>query len=132
MDLEDAKKLIPEEDVAFLSEKGYSFDILKNGNDVLVTLHKFPLPDVYEPNIVDLRVVLGPGYPNANPDMFWTSPWVKLKTTGADPQNSSEAAAYPDGQWQRWSRHYESGWRPGIDGLRAFLASIRSELNRQV
>lgn len=130
MDLEESKKHLPEVDAEFLVEKEYNFDLLTHGNNLLVTIHAFELPDAYDPKIVDLRIVLGPGYPNGNPDMFWTRPWVKLKSKNADPDRSSSPTQYPDGQWQQWSRHFGDGWRPGVDGLRQYLASVKSELRR--
>lgn len=132
MDLEEAKKHLPEEDAEFLIEKEYDFALLQHGNDLLLTIHKYELPDAYEPQVVSLRIVLGSGYPNANPDMFWTMPWVKLKSTSADPEASSQPVDYPDGRWQRWSRHFNDGWRPGVDGLRQYLAAVRRELNRRI
>ena len=124
--------MLPEDDVEFLAEKVLAPDIVKNGGDLLVTFRGFVLPAVYEPSTVDLRIVLGASYPNANPDMFWTRPWVKLKANGNDPEASSYSQPFADGQWQRWSRHFHQGWRPGVDGLRTYLATVRRELQRGV
>lgn len=132
MELDEAKQQLPEDDAEFLIEKEYDFAFLQQGSNLLLTIHGFELPDTYDPRIVDLRIVLGPAYPKANPDMFWTNPWVRLKSNGTDPQASSHPTEYPDGRWQRWSRHFNDGWRPSIDGLRQYLTAVRRELNRRV
>jgi len=32
--------------------------------------------------------------------------------------------------WQRWSRHIQGQWRPGIDNLATYLAYVRRCLDR--
>lgn len=131
LDVEAAKLLLPEDDIEYLEEKELDVDVVKLGSDVHVIIHNYQLPAAYAPRTVDLRVILPAGYPASTPDMFWTFPWVKVVSTNADPEGSSEPATYGDDKrWQRWSRHYQEGWRSSIDGLRSYLASIRREIDK--
>jgi len=117
--------LLPELDVEFLDEKGFDCEVVQANGEVKVSIPNFPIPAHYTPRSATLMLRLPAGYPNANPDMFWTSPDVKL-LNGAFPQN----ADYHDpsgGNWQRWSRHDQS-WSAGTDNLRSKIASVRREL----
>ena len=119
--------LLPEIDAEFLQEKGFENEIIQVGGEVRVVLHDFSLPEQYTPRSANLMLRLPSGYPNANPDMFWTNPVVKL-TTGSYPLNAEYLDPTADG-WQRWSRHDQS-WRGGVDNLRTKLASVRRELQK--
>jgi|SRR4051794_18212571 hypothetical protein len=120
------EKLLPELDLEYLDTKGYKYDLLRVGAEVRVIIRGYDLPPAYSPNKTDLMLRLPSGYPQSNPDMFWTRPDVKL-SGGAYPNRADYYDPGADG-WQRWSRH--SDWRPGIDNLRTKLASVRRELAR--
>ncbi|CAN5152777.1 hypothetical protein BH09GEM1_BH09GEM1_22640 [soil metagenome] len=120
--------LLPQRDRDYLESKEMIFTLSSVGAEVHLTLHEFVFPEAYVPMQSDLRIVLPPGYDSANPDMFWTRPSVKL-LSGALPLTADYMQTFADGVWQRWSRHFE-GWRPGVDGLRSYVASIRRELSR--
>ena len=114
-------------DQEFLVEKGYDFEVAEVGAMLHVILHGFPLPAAYLPRSVDLLIRLPAGYPNAQPDMFWTSPQVTL-ANGQSPNRADVNEPHGGRTWQRWSRHWATPWRPGVDGLNTFLTSIHSEL----
>ncbi len=119
--------VLPEIDAEFLGEKGFDCEVVQAAGEVRVILHKFPFPAQYTPRQANLMVRLSAGYPNGNPDMFWTNPDVKL-ADGRWPLN----AEYHDpsaGGWQRWSRH-DNSWRAGIDNLRTKMASVRREIEK--
>ena len=119
---------LPEADREFLDEKGYRYTVENVGGFMHVIIHDFELPPAYTPRTCDLLIRLPPGYPNANPDMFWTRPNVKL-AAGNWPANADHLQDFSGSSWQRWSRHFPDGrWRAGIDGLDTYLASIRREL----
>jgi hypothetical protein len=120
------EKLLPELDLEYLDTKGYKYDLIRVGAEVRVIIHGYDLPPAYSPNKTDLVLRLPSGYPQRNPDMFWTRPDLKL-SGGAYPNRADYHDPGADG-WQRWSRH--SDWRPGIDNLRTKLASVRRELAR--
>ncbi|MEA2875118.1 MAG: hypothetical protein QOF14_314 [Hyphomicrobiales bacterium] len=127
----DPNELLPEADREFLTDSGYDFSVKQINEQVHVVLHNFPLPK-YQPPQADLLAILPNGYPNGNPDMFWTSPDVKLPS-GAFPLRAEVHETYAERKWQRWSRHFDKGkWRAGIDNLRSYLTSVRAELAKGV
>lgn len=121
--------LLPEEDIAYVEEKALDFELSSHGGEVHLILKSFELGDAYSPTHADLLIIFPAGYPNANPDMFWTRPAVKLKS-GSTPVQANVHQDFPSGRWQRWSRHLQNGWRPGIDGLRTYIAAVRIELTK--
>jgi hypothetical protein len=70
--------LLPDVDVEFLVEKGFEFEEHQASGEVQLIIRSFPLPAAYLPRACDLLLKLPAGFPNANPDMFWTSPTIKL------------------------------------------------------
>lgn len=127
--VEDVEDLVPEIDRDFLVEKGYKFSARRVGADVHVVIENFPFPAAYTPRVANLLIILPAGYPNANLDMFRTIPDVML-ASGGWPKNADNRETYEAVSWQRWSRHFNSAWRQGIDNLRTFAASIKHELDK--
>jgi Prokaryotic E2 family E len=115
---------LPEIDYRFLEEKGWQYEVVVGPGEVRVYIRGFELPAAYAPRLSDLLVRLPMGYPQANPDMFWTRPDVLL-ARGGYPNRADYHDPTADG-WQRWSRH--GGWRPGVDNLRSKLAAVKHEL----
>jgi len=121
--------MLPEEDEEFLKEKGYAYREAVENGFTHVIISDFSFPEAYTPRQAEMLIRLPPLYPKAQPDMFWTRPNVKL-TSGAWPLASATMENYLELPWQRWSRHWQHAWRPSIDGLRTFIASIIRELSR--
>lgn len=125
--------LLLDEDREFLQESGGQFEVheenVGGSNEVHVILKDFKLPDEYLPSTVDLLFRLPPGYNTAIIDLFWASPWVKLRS-GSDPEACSGTGNFCGKTWQQWSRHYQ-GWRPNVDNLRSFVAAVNKELQRR-
>lgn len=120
-----------ESDEEYLRVKGYNFEVAAQGAELHVIIHDFSLPDSYSERSVNLLVRLPAGYPNAHPDMFWTIPRVTL-TNGQLPKGATVNEDHGGRTWQRWSRHWTTPWRPGIDGLDTFLVAIRSEISKGI
>src|SRR5688572_341543 len=122
-------KLIPESDREFLDEKGFEYEIEQAAGFLHIIIRRFELPAAYLPRTCDLMIRLPGGYPNANPDMFWTRPDVRLADGGGIPLQAAHHQDLNGLSWQRWSRHFPDGrWRPGVDGLDTFIACVRREL----
>ena len=128
-----------EDDLEFLKSKEWKYTVRVVGGESHVIFHEFSLPTAYTPERVDLLVRLPAAYPNANPDMYWTRQDVTLKATGQFPEASAHHEVpgsgagveyYENQKWQRWSRHYAEGWRPGVDGLRTYMGAVVRDLNR--
>lgn len=76
-----------------------------------------------------MLVRLPPGFPDAAPDMFWLDPAVHGSDGRVFP--GTEASQIFIGRtWQRWSRHIQQEWRPGIDNLATYMAYIRRCLDQ--
>jgi hypothetical protein len=129
--VEELEDLVPETDRDYLKEKGFTFKATRVGADVHVVIQDFLLPVAYLPRTANLLIILPAGYPNANLDMFWTFPDVKL-VNGGVPQNCDHHQTYDGISWQRWSRHFNSAWRQGVDNIRTFIASVKHELKKGI
>src|SRR3954464_4335827 len=105
--------LLPEDDVRYLSAKEHKYEVVQDSGEIFVLIHDYALPPCYLPASCTLLIKLLPGYPNTNPDMFWTTPAVRL-ASGAVPAAAEVIEVYEGKQWQRWSRHAQQ-WRPGVD-----------------
>src|SRR6185369_10389104 len=127
-----ADVVLLDEDAAYLKEKRYDYELLPEGSELHVVIKGFPFPtSLYSPSSADLLIKIPPGYPNTQLDMFWTDPEIK-KANGQPPQASDTREQHHERTWQRWSRHYVSGWRPGIDRLKHFIQSIHMELKKGI
>jgi hypothetical protein len=131
LDTVASEALLPEIDRDFLEDKGYTYTVARAGGEILLIIRDYDLGAAYMPARADLMIVLPAGYPNASPDMFWTFPTVKL-ANGSWPTQAQHHQVYGDRNWQRWSRHFHLGWRPGVDNLRPYLAAIRKELAKGI
>jgi Prokaryotic E2 family E len=120
--------LIPQDDVEFLTEKGYDYELAQVGNEIHLVIHRFPFPS-YVPKEADILIRILSGYPQTAVDMFYTIPDVRL-ASGAFPQNCDQHPAIGAKTWQQWSRHLT--WRSGIDNLRTFLAAVVAEINKGI
>lgn len=131
MSAEAIEDLVPEIDREFLAEKNLKFSVSRVGGDSHIVIHEFDFPEAYTPRKANLLIILPAGYPNADPNMFWTEPVVKL-ASGNFPERADTHAVYNGKSWQRWSRHFVNPWRQGVDNLRTFFMTIRRELARGV
>lgn len=120
--------LIPEDDIAFLDEKGFAYDLAEVPGEVLLTLHDFPFPK-YAPSAAEMLIRIPAGYPQAALDMFFAIPDVKLPS-GAFPQSCAQHAVIGGKTWQQWSRH--TTWRAGVDSLRSFLSAVIREIDKGI
>lgn len=118
-----------ESDEQYLESKGYVYDVEVQGNMLHLIIRGFPFPSAYSVEKADVLIRIPAGYPNGQLDMFWTSPKVTL-ANGAIPDRANVDQDLGGIKWQRWSRHWPSPWRSGIDGLDTFIASIHNELRR--
>ena len=130
MTSESAKDQLPEIDREFLDKKGFDYEVTKVGGELHLVIRDFDFP-AYAPSKANLLIIIPAGYPNAQLDMFWTNPDVKLPN-GAWPAQCQHHQEHSGKSWQRWSRHFQQAWRSGIDGLRTFMASIRAEISKGI
>lgn len=121
---------LPEADVACLAERGIQYSISAEANMTCIVFPGYQLPPGYDRPASDLLVRLNPGFPDVPPDMWWFNPPIHL-ADGRKVQATEVKERHLGRDWQRWSRHFNSGqWRSGIDSLESFLALIHRELER--
>jgi hypothetical protein len=116
--------LLPEPDMEYLLQKGYTYELISQGSSIHLIVRNFPFSERFKPRQADLLIVLPAAYPNAKLDMFWVFPEVKYNDGSAAPATNHQQE-FHGRVWQRWSRHGE--WRGGIDNLRSFISTIKKE-----
>ena len=124
--------MLPDSDIAYLNERGISYQLANEANMTCVIISTWPLPPGFNHANADLLLRLNAGYPDIPPDMWWFSPDVTL-ASGERLPATEVVEPYLNRTWHRWSRHFNAGqWQSGIDGLESYLALIRAELHRCV
>ncbi len=118
-----------ESDQQYLESKGYVYEVEIQGSMLHLIIRDFPFPSAYSVEKADVLIRIPAGYPNSQLDMFWTIPHISLANGGA-PARTNHRQNFGDKVWQRWSRHWQAPWRPGVDGLDTFIAAIHNELKR--
>jgi hypothetical protein len=116
--------MLPEGDRQALDALGVPYEVTTEDGFIVVTIEQFPVPPGLQPSATALLVRLPPGFPDAAPDMFWADPPVRAVGGAAIP-GTEATQAFGTRTWQRWSRHIQGQWRPGIDNLATYLAYIR-------
>lgn len=112
----------------YLEDKDVHFDEIFEDNQAAIVIDPWELPrDKYDSEQVSLLLLLPNGYPDAAPDMFYVSPWIKYKDSLNLPNATTASFDFHGTNWQRWSRHW-SDWRPGIDGIQTWLVKVRYAL----
>jgi hypothetical protein len=121
---------LPESDEAYLNEKAHVWELMSDGSGgAALVIRDFRLfPGKYDRSSINLMIRIPAGYNNAALDMYYVDPPIRLVSTGAYPQAAESFEQHAGRQWQRFSRHLQQPWRPGIDGLPMFLALIQREL----
>lgn len=115
---------LPAKDREYLESKSIEYEEHEEGGHKGVILKARPLPaGRFDTEKADILILLPSGYPDAAPDMFYLSPWVKLTNGGRYPRKADQPFKFKDQSWQRWSRHNRE-WRPGADGIRTMLKRV--------
>ena len=112
----------------YLTDKGYAFSEQADNGLAGLIIEPWKLPDgKYDHREVSLLLLLPDGYPDSPPDMFHVYPWIKVQGCGDWPNAAAASRNFHGRRWQRWSRHW-SDWRPGVDGMAAWLVRVRHAL----
>ena len=102
-------------------------EITEDGGVINLVFRDYSVPSGYNSPATDLLVRIPLSYPDAGPDMFWTSPSLTL-ASGAAPKAAESMETYINHQWRRFSWH--TNWRPTTDNLHGYLHFIRWRLER--
>ncbi len=121
---------LPVRDVKFLNERSLVWELLPDpqGAALLVVKGFNVAAGGFTPAVTELMVRIPAQYPMTPLDMWYCDPPIRLASTGQFATASEVMEGHLGRTWQRFSRHLNGGWRPGVDGLRSYFALIQREL----
>lgn len=121
---------LPDDDEEYLRTKGFEWELVPNGDGACLVLKRYGVSEaLYDRANTDLMVRIPAQYNNAALDMFYCDPPLKLRN-GSYPQAADQFEEHAGRRWQRFSRHFQTPWRAGIDGLPTLLTFAHRELTR--
>ncbi len=113
---------LPISDQLYLDIQNIEHEVVAVSGQIGIIFKNYFLGGAVTPGNADVLIMLPQSYPDTHPDMFYTEPWVSMKS-GGWPEKADHPFDFNGRRWQRWSRH-NSDWRPGIDGIRTMLRRI--------
>lgn len=116
-------------DQTVLDGLGLPLDVVAAAGFTVVQIHEYPVGPGLVPERSTLLLQLPGGFPDATPDMFWFDPPVR-RSDGAVIPGTEAVQTIVGRPWQRWSRHIQGQWRPGVDNLATYLAYVRRCLDK--
>lgn len=121
---------LPARDVKFLSERGFEWELLPDPQGAACLLVKgFNVAaGGFTPAATNLMIRIPPQYPMTPLDMWYCDPPVRIAASGQFAHASEVMESHIGRSWQRFSRHLNGGWRPGIDCLRSYFTLVQREL----
>lgn len=122
---------LPEEDVSFLNVLENEWETVMEGGRQWLIIRGVNVPDGYSSGIVDVALMVAPGYPTSQIDMAYFSPPLSREdgqSIRALSNQQIEGKTY-----QRWSRHRtgQNPWRPGIDNISTHFLLVKNWLVRE-
>lgn len=123
---------LPEDDEDYLREKEFVWELLPNGDGACLVVKNYPVNgDQFDRSATDLMIRIPAQYNNAALDMFYADPPLRLKS-GAYPPAAEHFETHSGRNWQRFSRHFNTPWRAGVDGLPTMLTFVHRELHGRI
>jgi len=120
-------------DEQYLRSKDLEFEVSIDQGLICVVVKNYPLPSGYDRPSTDLLLRLPAGFPDAQPDMFWCDPPIRIASSAIFPQAADLMESYLGRTWQRFSRHLNVGaWTPGTDNLGTYMSLVGAELQRSL
>lgn len=121
---------LPSRDQSFLRERRFDWELVPDpGGLGCLIIRGFDVSGGgFSPASTELMVRIPPQFPMAPLDMWYCDPPIRRADTGHFAPASEVVEPHLGRNWQRFSRHLNGGWRPGVDGLRSFFALIQKEL----
>lgn len=120
---------LPARDKAFLTERGYAWSLVPDSNGCCLVVNGFEVSaGGFSPTNTDLMIRIPSQYPMTPLDMWYCAPPIRYAATGQFAAASDVMESHVGRTWQRFSRHLNGSWKPGVDGLRSFFVLIQREL----
>lgn len=122
---------LPLEDEAFLNASEFTWETIQQGRQQWLILRDYPITEGYNVKVVDLALMITPGYPAGKLDMVYFHPG--LHRSDGVKINALSLQTIEGKRYQRWSRHYspQNPWRPGIDDISTHLSLVNHWLKRE-
>lgn len=117
-----------ETDINKLKEQGYSVDVHRENNQILVVIEKYRVPSGWNKSETTLLLITDIGYPNSKMDMFWTDLDFKLNGERI-PQAGDAVQPFLGKQWRRFSWHVQK-WNPAVDNVITYLGTVDARLRQ--
>ena len=124
---------LPAPDAVFLAERKYTSELHPDpGGGAFLVIKNFDVSKGgFVPPTTDLMIRIPPQYPMTPLDMWYCDPPIRIAATGQYATASEVIESYMSRVWQRFSRHLNGTWKPGIDSIRSFFVFIQRELQGQ-
>lgn len=121
---------LPAQDAAFLAERKYNSELHPDaGGGAFLIIKRFDVSGGgFTPTATDLLIRIPPQYPMTPLDMWYCDPPIRIAATGQYAAASEVMETHMNRTWQRFSRHLNGTWKPGIDSIRSFFVFIQREL----
>jgi hypothetical protein len=116
-----------------LDDIGAVWETVEAGGYRWLIIHGYPVPPGFNVAAVSLALMVPPMYPQAQIDMFYVNPPMRL--AGGGQIAATEAAESVKGvSYQRWSRHRgeASPWNPACDNVITHLGLVESAIAKEV
>jgi hypothetical protein len=120
---------LPPDDESFLNGLDLIWETVIEAGQRWVIVYGDKVPTGYNLAIVDVAIIMAPGYPPAALDMAYFNPPL-ARANGAVPQRSDSRVDIDRKSWQGWSRHRtdDNPWVPGEDNLESHYFYMRAWL----
>lgn len=121
---------LPKRDSDFLTERGYQWECVPDpaGSECVVIRGLDVSGGGFTPAATDVMIRIPAQFPLTALDMWYCDPPIRIAQTGQLARASEVTENYVGRNWQRFSRHLNGKWRPGIDSLRSYFVLIQREL----
>lgn len=118
------------EEVKLLQKQYGGVEIEPNGK--WISFKKFELPEGWNKEIIELLIIIPPGYPSTPPDNFFVPIGFRLKN-GQQPSQYTEPHSHFGKEWGQFSYHIDGEWKPSkdiLDGanLQTFMLKVLDRL----
>lgn len=122
-----------ESDERHLDRLGVAWETDSSNGMRWLLIHDYPVPPGYTASSVALALLIPPVYPQAEIDMFYVDPPLRL-ASGAQIAATESTENIRGRQFQRWSRHRggASAWNPKFDNVATHLALVESSIAKEV
>jgi len=107
--------------------KLHRIEVVEDPDFVNLIIADFPTGLLFSPATTALLLRVPRSYPDAGPDMFWTSVDLILKD-GVVPTNGDQIETYVGRKWRRFSWH-RGRWNGNTDNVASHLTFVARRFN---